>query len=181
MRRFAVLALAPVIALVAVGCGSSSSNKSTSSAAAAPAPAPTTAVSPAKGTAVSLGETEYKLTPPDPRMKAGAVVIEARNSGKVTHAIEVEAGGAGGKDARSADIAPGRTATLVVTLQAGKKYVWYCPIDGHRGLGMKGTITVAGLPSSSSASKPQTATGGSNSSSGGGSSGGSSGGSRGAY
>ena len=173
MRRFLVAALAPML-VIAAGCGSSSSNSS--SAPSTPAAAPTTSTAaPAAGAhAVAVSETEYKLTPADPSVKSGKVTIVARNNGKVPHAIEVEGGGSGGKDAKSATIAPGQSATLAVDLKAGKTYAWYCPIDGHKGLGMKGSIKVAG--SSSSSSQPQTSTGGSNGSSGGGSSGSSGGG-----
>jgi len=178
MRKFAILALAPVVALVAVGCGSSSSsssNKSTSSAAAAPPPA-TTATPAASGNAIAVKETEFKLTPNAPSAKSGKVTISATNAGTVTHAIEVEGGGAGGKDARSADIAPGKSATLTVDLKPGKSYEWYCPIDNHKGMGMKGEIKVTGSTASAS-SAAKTSTGGA--SSGGSSTGSSSGGSSG--
>jgi plastocyanin len=155
-RRLAVLALAPVVALIAVGCGSSSSSSSGSSTKATSAPA----AAAAGGNALVVGETEYKLTPANPSVQSGAVLISASNNGKVTHAIEVEGGGPGGKDVRSADIAPGQTATLAVTLKPGKTYTWYCPIDGHKGLGMKGSITVSGASGSSSSGQSQTSTGG---------------------
>ncbi|MDX6672792.1 MAG: hypothetical protein QOH11_210 [Solirubrobacteraceae bacterium] len=178
MRRFVVVALAPVLAVVAAGCGSSSSSSTKSSTAAA---APTTAANaatPAPGT-VSIGvrETEYKLTPANINpSKSGKHTIVAFNQGKITHAIEVEGGGAGGKDVRSAGIAPGKSATITVDLQAGKTYTWYCPIDGHRGLGMKGTIKVGGSTASASAA-PKTTSSSSSGNTSSGSSGGSSGGS----
>ena len=183
MRRFVVVALAPVLAVVAAGCGSSSNSSSTKSSA--PAAAPTTAANaatPAPGTvAIGVRETEYKLTPANiSPAKAGKHTILAMNQGKITHAIEVEGGGAGGKDVRSADIAPGKSATITVDLQAGKTYTWYCPIDGHKGLGMKGTIKVGGSSASASAAPKTTSSsssGGTSSGTSSGSSGGSSGGS----
>ncbi len=179
MRRFVVVALAAVLGLVGAGCGSSSSNSSKSSSSTpAAAPAATTATPAAGAHAITVGETEYKLTPADPSVKSGAVTITATNNGKVTHAIAVEGAGAGGKDARSSDIAPGQTATLAVALKPGKAYTWYCPIDGHKGLGMKGTIKVAGS-STSASSAPKTTTSSGSSSSASGSSGGSSSGSSG--
>jgi uncharacterized cupredoxin-like copper-binding protein len=36
---------------------------------------------------------------------------------------------------------PGKTSTMTLTLKAGK-YTFYCPVPGHRQLGMKGTLTV---------------------------------------
>jgi uncharacterized cupredoxin-like copper-binding protein len=36
---------------------------------------------------------------------------------------------------------PGKTSSISLTLKAGK-YTFYCPVPGHRQLGMKGTLTV---------------------------------------
>jgi uncharacterized cupredoxin-like copper-binding protein len=178
MRRFVVASLAPVLAVVAAGCGSSSSSSSTKSSST-PAAAPTTTAAPAAASGphtIAVGETEYKLTPSTPSVKSGTVTIVARNNGKITHAIEVEGGGAGGKDVKTSSIAPGQSATLKVDLKPGKTYEWYCPIDGHKGLGMKGTITVAGAASSTASSSAKTSTSSGASGTSGGSSGGSSGG-----
>jgi uncharacterized cupredoxin-like copper-binding protein len=181
MRRFVVVALAPVLAVVAAGCGSSSNSSSTKSSTPAAAPAATTATPAPGSVAIGVRETEYKLTPANINpSKSGKHTILAMNQGKITHAIEVEGGGAGGKDVRSADIAPGKSATITVDLQAGKTYTWYCPIDGHKGLGMKGTIKVGGSSASASAAPKTTSSsssGGTSSGTSSGSSGGSSGGS----
>jgi plastocyanin len=185
MRRFAVVAVAPLLLAVAAGCGSSSSSSTKSSSTPAAAPTTTAAATPASGPhTIAVGETEYKLTPATPSAKSGTVTIVARNNGKITHAIEVEGGGPGGKDAKSSTIAPGQTTTLKVDLKPGKTYEWYCPIDGHKGLGMKGTITVSGASASASATPKATSSSSSNNTSSGssgntssGSSGGSSGGS----
>ena len=161
MRRFVVIALAPVLVAVASGCGSSSnSSKSSSSASSTPAAAPTaTASTPAAG-AVAIGviETQYKLTPANISPKSGKHTILAMNKGSITHSLVVVGGGAGGKDVRAPDIAPGQSATISVDLKPGKTYTFYCPIDGHRGLGMKGTIKVAGSSASTTAAAPKTTT-----------------------
>jgi uncharacterized cupredoxin-like copper-binding protein len=169
--------LAPVLVVVAAGCGSSSNSSSTKSSSTPAAAPTTTAATPAAGgNAIAVGETEFKLTPADPSVKSGKVTIVAKNNGKVTHAIAVEGAGAGGKDAKSSSISPGQSTTLTVNLKPGKTYEFYCPIDGHKGLGMKGEIKVAGSSSSASAAT-KTATGSSSSNtSSGSSSGGSSGG-----
>ena len=178
MRRFVVVAIAPVLAVVAAGCGSSSNSSSTKSSTSAAAPTTTAAnaATPAPG-AIGVTETQFKLTPANitPK-KSGKHTIVAFNKGTITHAIEVEGGGAGGKNVRSADIAPGKSATISVDLKAGKTYTWYCPIDGHRGLGMQGTIKVAGSSASASAAPKTTTSSGSSSTSSGGTSSGSSGG-----
>ena len=145
MRRFVVVALGPLLLVAAAGCGSSSKSSSSKSTSSAPPAAASTAPTPAPG-AVAIGvvETQYKLTPANISPKSGKHTILAMNKGSITHAIEVEGAGAGGKDVRSADIAPGKSATIAVDLKPGKTYEWYCPIDGHKGLGMKGSIKVAG-------------------------------------
>jgi plastocyanin len=38
-------------------------------------------------------------------------------------------------------VTPGKTSKVTAKLKAGK-YTFYCPVPGHRGLGMKGTLTV---------------------------------------
>jgi uncharacterized cupredoxin-like copper-binding protein len=179
MRRFVVVALAPVL-VIAAGCGSSSnSSKSSSNASTTPAAAPTTTAATSAPGAVAIGvrETEYKLTPANVTLpKSGKHTVLAINAGKITHAIEVEGGGAGGADVKSSSIAPGQSATIAVDLKAGKTYSWYCPIDGHKGLGMKGTIKVAGSSASASAAPKTTTSSGSSGGASTGSSGGSSGG-----
>lgn len=168
MRRFAFAV--PVLALTAlVGCGSSS--KSTSSSSSTPAPAPsstasTPAATPAPGAASASGsslgvtETEFKLSPANPSVKAGKVLINIKNAGSTAHAISIDNAAPSGGDAKSATIQPGQSGTLSVTLKAGKTYTWYCPIDGHRGLGMVGKIKVGANGSASvTPSTTSTATG----------------------
>jgi uncharacterized cupredoxin-like copper-binding protein len=181
MRRFVVVALGPLLLVAAAGCGSSSKSSSTkSTSAAAPAAAPTTPTPPTGAVAIGVTETEYKLTPANISPKSGKHTILAMNRGTVTHSLMVEGAGPGGKDVRAPDIAPGTSATITVDLKPGKTYNWYCPIDGHRALGVRGTIKVAGssASTSSSAAKPSTSSGSSSSTAGssGGTSTGSSGG-----
>ena len=38
-------------------------------------------------------------------------------------------------------VSPGKTASLTVTLKPGT-YTFYCPVDGHKAAGMKGTLKV---------------------------------------
>jgi uncharacterized cupredoxin-like copper-binding protein len=85
--------------------------------------------------------SDFKIDPK--QLKAsdpGAVTLTVKNDGDATHALEIEGQGT---EKRTGDIAPGETATLTVTLKEGG-YEWYCPIGGHRQLGMDGTVTVGG-------------------------------------
>ena len=110
----------------------------------------TTATTPA-GAAVAtvkVRETDYALSPKNPKVaKAGVVKFEVTNAGKVPHALEVEGPG---EEVETKTIAPGEKATLKADLSKRGTYEWYCPIDGHKGKGMEGKIAVAGGGSSGS-------------------------------
>ena len=100
MRRFVVGALAPVLVVAAAGCGSSStSSKSSAGSSSTPAASTAAAATPPPGAvAIGVRETEFKLTPGNISLKkSGKHTILAMNRGKVTHAIEVDGGGAGGR------------------------------------------------------------------------------------
>ncbi len=132
MRRLAVAAL-PLLAIALFGCGSSN-NKSKSQA--------TTQATPGAQT-INIGETEYKLSPAGPKVgKTGTVTFKVTNNGTVTHSLEVE--GPKGEARLGKKLQPGQSGTLRVDLSKAGKYEMYCPVDGHKGLGMKGEITVAG-------------------------------------
>jgi uncharacterized cupredoxin-like copper-binding protein len=55
-----------------------------------------------------------------------------------THAISIEGHGVD-KDSKDADA--GKTVSVSAKLKKGK-YIFYCPIPGHRAAGMKGTLIV---------------------------------------
>jgi len=71
---------------------------------------------------------------------AGAVTIVMRNpsTAGVRHGIAVEGNGV---DRDGKIVAPGKTSTLTVRLKKGR-YTFYCNFDGHKALGMKGTLIV---------------------------------------
>jgi uncharacterized cupredoxin-like copper-binding protein len=88
---------------------------------------------------VNVAESEFKLTPSTARVgKAGLVTVHVTNAGKIPHALEVVTSKG---EVKTAPITPGGSATLKADLKAGT-YTWYCPIDGHKGKGMKGQIVV---------------------------------------
>lgn len=130
------------------GGGTDTAATSTSGTATSGAGAPATATPPAPSgpvvATVRVAESEFRLAPSGARVaRPGVVRVVARNAGAVAHAIEVE--GPGG-EVRSGTIAPGRSATIRVDLSKRGSYIWYCPVDGHRGRGMRGTITVGKAP-----------------------------------
>jgi uncharacterized cupredoxin-like copper-binding protein len=133
-----MIAVAIAIPLTLSACGGGDDTSSTSAATTTES---TTAASGGGGAAsssVDISETEYKLDPADPTAKAGSVTFTVANDGGVTHALEVEGNGV---EEETDDISAGQSADLTVDLQPGT-YEIYCPIDGHRDLGMEGTLTV---------------------------------------
>jgi uncharacterized cupredoxin-like copper-binding protein len=64
-----------------------------------------------------------------------------RNVGQIAHALEIEGNGV---EQETEAIQPGSSATLTVRLPKSGRYEMYCPIDGHKGKGMKGSIQVGG-------------------------------------
>src|SRR3989440_1534228 len=131
-------AVVVVAAAVSGGCGGYGGGSKSK-------PASTTTSSSAGGTViktVSVHETEYKLNPNTISLaKPGTYVFKGINDGTITHSLAIEGNGV---DMDASGISPGSSGTLKVTLPKAGTYEIYCPIDGHKGLGMKGQITVGG-------------------------------------
>ena len=129
--RVAVACLLAAAGLSVAGCGSGGGGSQATTASAG-----------GGGRTISIGEKEYSLDPSSVHLnKDGTVTFRATNNGKIDHALEVEGQGV---EQRTATIAPGKSVDLTVTLTKPGKYEFYCPVDGHRGLGMQGTLTVGG-------------------------------------
>jgi uncharacterized cupredoxin-like copper-binding protein len=123
-----ILLLVPA-ALLLAACGGSS-NKSSSS---------TPSSGPVMQT-VQISEKEYSLTPSTVTLsKPGTYAFHVTNKGTITHAFEVEGNGV---EEKTSDIQAGSSTTLEVTLSKNGSYEIYCPIDGHKADGMKGTLTL---------------------------------------
>jgi len=78
--------------------------------------------------------TEFHFTLSKSSAAKGSVTFKITNKGKLAHDFQI-----GGK--KSAMIQPGKSATLKVTLSAGKQK-YQCTVPGHAAAGMKGTVTV---------------------------------------
>ena len=137
MKRLAPFALAGLVVALA-GCGGSSgSSEGTTQQAAPPA---------GSGKTIEIKETEYKLTPSTVKIAStGTVTFKATNAGQTDHALEIEGNGV---EQKTATISPGSSATLTVNLSKAGTYDLYCPIDGHRSMGMEAKVTVGGSGSS---------------------------------
>src|SRR5437764_15021555 len=119
---------AVVVVVGASGCGGGGSGTSSSSGS---------------GTViktVTIDESEFKLAPSSVTLtKPGAYEFKAVNKGTISHALEIEGNGV---EQKSSHIAPGSSTTIKVTFSGTGSYEMYCPVDGHKNQGMKGTITV---------------------------------------
>jgi uncharacterized cupredoxin-like copper-binding protein len=126
MKRLALLA---GLVLVLAACGGKSGGSKT---AAAP--------SGGGGQTIQVKETEFKLTPSSFTVaKPGKVTFEATNAGSVDHALEVEGNGV---EEKTSTISPGSGAKLTVDLSKNGTYEVYCPVDGHRAMGMEAKLVV---------------------------------------
>jgi plastocyanin len=140
-HQFSLLgAVVVVVAAISGGCGGSGGTKNSASTAAS-----TGSSASSGGTAiktVSVHETEYKLSPNTISLaKPGTYVFKGINDGTTAHALAVEGNGL---DSDISAIDPGKSGTLKVTFPKAGTYEIYCPIDGHKGLGMKGKVVVGG-------------------------------------
>jgi plastocyanin len=147
MRKHTLI-LAAIVAsltLVAAGCGGGDDNSDNGSANTS---ADTTESSGGGGGGGGGGAASKLTLTADPggalkfdktalSAKAGKVTITMDNPSSVPHAVEVEGNGV---EKETKTLTQGK-ASMSVDLKAGK-YEFYCPVDGHKQAGMKGTLTV---------------------------------------
>ena len=89
----------------------------------------------AKGVSVQAKEVEYKITLSTQKVQHGVVTFVVKNAGRIAHNLTIQQGGK-----HTANIGPGKTAKLTVTLKKGD-YTLYCSVPGHRQLGMVTKLT----------------------------------------
>ncbi|MEA2274046.1 MAG: hypothetical protein QOI98_2754, partial [Solirubrobacteraceae bacterium] len=147
LKRTLVVPLAAAcVALAVAGCGSSDKKSSSSTSASTPPPTQTSttpAPSGGSGAGASLKLSadpsgQLKFDKSSLTAKAGKVTLEMDNPSSVPHAIAVEGNGV---DKNAKTVGQGGVSKLTVDLKPGK-YEFYCPVDGHKDAGMKGTLTV---------------------------------------
>jgi plastocyanin len=133
-------AVVVVVAAVSGGCGGSGGGTNAASTAASTGSSASSGAGIIK--TVSVHETEYKLNPNTISLrKPGTYVFKGVNDGTITHGLGVEGNGV---DQEISAVDPGNSGTLKVKLPKAGTYEIYCPVEGHKSLGMKGTITVGG-------------------------------------
>ena len=107
-------------------------------------------------TSVKATETDFHIALSKSSFKSGRYVFDAVNKGQTTHALMIT--GPGIKMAMTKDIQPGQSATLAVTLKKGA-YDIFCPIPGHKALGMNVNINVGGATTNSASTAKASGTG----------------------
>jgi plastocyanin len=139
--------LLAVAALVVAGCGGSSNKSSGSSSSGGSTP--TSTPSSSSGSSASSGGGESVPVEADPsgalkfttktlKAKAGTVTFKFKNPAAIPHAVAIQGQGIN----KSSKVVTKGSSTLTLKLKPGK-YVFYCPVDGHRAAGMQGTLTVS--------------------------------------
>ena len=158
------------VALLTAACGGSGG--STPSGASSGAAAPTTtssagqAAGATSGTQVTATLTEYHIALSTTTFTPGTYTFVTKNAGQVGHALEIDGPGVNGQRTPG-DLEPGQSANLTVTLSAGS-YDIFCPVPGHKSLGMDTEITVSGSGAGAGGSQAPATTQSTTSNSGGG-------------
>jgi plastocyanin len=135
------LAFGLVVALVLAGCGADEADEEQA--------APTEQT-------IEIVETDFALDPADVQLEGpGTYTFRAVNEGETVHALEVEGMGI---EEETEEFGPGESAELTVELTEPGEYELYCPVDGHRELGMEGTVTVGGAAGDGGATTEETTT-----------------------
>lgn len=80
-------------------------------------------------------------------VKTGTVTFKVTNKGTIPHSFKVCSSNKGGSanactGKGTANIAPGKSATLTVTFTKKGSYEYLCTIPGHAAAGMKGDLKV---------------------------------------
>jgi plastocyanin len=149
MRPVTWLTIVPVAAVVALaGCGGGSSSGSSSSGSSGSSGSNSSSGSSSSSSskATATGQTLKLAADPNGQLKfdkstlsakSGQLTIAFSNSSGIPHAVEVQGNGV---DKKAPVINNGQNS-LRLHLKPGK-YVFFCPVPGHRQAGMQGTLTV---------------------------------------
>jgi plastocyanin len=134
MRK--LLPAIPLLVLLAAGCGGSGGGGGGGGESGL---GKTPGVS---GTTVTILLRDFEITPGSVTLpKPGTYTFEASNEGAQTHNLEIEGKGV---EEKGTNIGFGKTMSFTVKFDKAGRYDMYCPVDGHRALGMEGTVTVKG-------------------------------------
>jgi plastocyanin len=134
MRK--LLPAMPLLVLLAAGCGGSGGNSNNGGGSGL---GETPGV---KGTTVTVLLRDFEISPGSITLpKPGTYTFKASNEGAQTHNLEVEGKGV---EEKGTNVGFGKSMSFTVKFDKAGDYEMYCPVDGHRALGMEGTVTVKG-------------------------------------
>lgn len=145
MRLLSLTALLCSLAIVAAGCGGDDNSSSSSSGSGSD----TATTEQSSGGGGGGGAAQTLKISADPggalkfdksslTAKAGKVTIVMDNPSSLPHAVEMEGNGV---EEAGDTVEKGGVSKATATVKAGT-YEFYCPVDGHKQAGMKGTLTV---------------------------------------
>ena len=151
MRAFSLIALFCAIAIPVAGCGGDDDSSSSGSSGNSSGGSSSNTTSNSSGGGVSAGGGTVLKIAADPNgalkfdktslsAKAGKVTIVMTNTSSIPHAVEMEGGGI---EKKGAVVTGGGSVSRVTAKLKPGKYEFYCPVDGHKAAGMKGTLTVS--------------------------------------
>ena len=143
MRLLSLTALLCSLAIMAAGCGGDDNGDSGSSASSDTSTTEQSSGSGGGGAAQTLTISAdpggaLKFDKSSLTAKAGKVTIVMDNPSPLPHAVAIEGNGID-KDGNTVN--QNGKSTVSADLKAGT-YTFYCPVDGHKQAGMKGTLTV---------------------------------------
>jgi uncharacterized cupredoxin-like copper-binding protein len=122
--------LVPIALLALAGCGGNDEGSGGG-----------TTTSESAGQMVDVSLVDFAIKPATVRLDApGTFTFEVSNDGQTEHALEIEGNSI---EEETDTLGPGESGEVTVELTAGE-YEIYCPIDGHRAMGMEGTLVVSG-------------------------------------
>lgn len=129
MRFLTAVMLLVAATLALAACGSEDEDQATPAASS--------------GQTIEISGTDFALEPANVELEeGGSYTFVFTNDGQTGHALEIESEELGVEEETEV-IAPGETIELTLALEAGE-YEMYCPVDGHRDLGMDGGVVVGG-------------------------------------
>ena len=129
-----LLAVLTAVTMAVAACGGSSPSSNSGSGGSG------SGSSSSAAKAMTFNETEFKIDPASPSLKAGNYTFTVTNKGQFPHNLQITTPD-GSVLAATDTIQAGGSATLQVTLKAGT-YPMKCTIDGHAARGMVGNLTV---------------------------------------
>jgi plastocyanin len=154
----ALAAFALILASVLASCGGGASSSGGSSGGGSPGGGGGNGYgggnTPSSGgtlKTIVIKETEYKLSPSTVTLsKPGTYAFKADDDGSTQHSLEIEGEGVksegGGDEGGEAQLEqalnPGQSGVLMVSFRKPGTYEMYCPVDGHKQMGMKGEVVV---------------------------------------